>query len=273
MINQQKEQYKFGYWFLQNKPILKKILLYSVIAVIALLWIYFFYILIQYLLNIKKTQDIFTDLGKNYVNYRAVLVPKDLLISSESLLSAGNNKYDAFAILNNPNTYWGANITYQFIIPGATTTAKTIFILPQEEKFITDLGLTGLNADRDVHLQILNTEWRGVKARSKLPQVSISFEQPKYAVTEFSDASNDNYSEVTATAFNHDIYGFKSMKVTVLLSSQNLPEGVGVIYLNDLLSGEKRDIQFNWPRKFAINSTMTFNVETDILDANNLLLK
>lgn len=273
MINQSKEQYKYAYWFLQKKPIFKKIALYTVIFLIALLWINFFIVLIQYLANISKTKDIFTDLGKNYVNYRAIAAPQNLLITKEALLNSGNGKFDAFAVLTNPNNYWGADITYQFSIPGTSTTPKSMFILPQEKKFIADLGLEGLTSEKEATLQILDKQWKGVGARSKLPQADIVFEQEKYSIIEFPEESEENYSRVTAVAFNNDIYGYKDLKITVLLTSQNISQGVGVIYLNDFLSGEKRSIEFNWPRKFPFNSEFEFNVDTDVLNPDNLILE
>jgi len=273
MIKEPKERYRFAYWFLQNKPLFKKILLYFSVVLIALLWVYFFIICIQYLINIQKTKDIFTDLGRNYVNYRAVSAPQNLLIANEAILSAGNNKYDAFAILKNPNTYWGANITYQFSISGIATTPKNIFILPLQEIFIADLGLEGSIIQKDISLQIIDKQWQGIGALSLLPRKDIIFEQPKYSINEFSEDSNDNYSSVTAAIFNRDIYGYKNVKITTLLVSQNIPQGVGVIYLNNLLSGEKRNIEFNWPRKFPFNSAIEFNVDTDVLNSDNLILK
>jgi hypothetical protein len=273
MNDQSSQQYNISYWYLQHKSLLKKILLYLFILIIAFIWIYFSITLIQYLVNISKTKDIYSDLGKNYVNYRSIAAPQNILINQESLLNAGNNKYDAFAVLKNPNNYWGANITYQFNIPGVSTTPKTIFILPQDEEFITDLNLINPNNQKEISLQVLNQEWKGVKAANLLPQVNIVFNDAKYEIVEFSEDTNANFSKVSAELINNDIYGYKDLKVTILLLSQNIPQGVNVIYLNDIFSNEKRNIEFNWPRKFPYNVEIKFDVETDVLDKNNLILK
>lgn len=272
MKTQQKQSFKFGYWYITHKELLKKISQYALIAVAGLIWINFIYQTVNYLTNIKRTNQALSDIATTIVNYRAMGEPKEILILQTNVFNRATGKYDLFARVQNPNKYWSANVVaYKFNIIGNTLPEQTTYIFPNQEKFIveTNIGLNGSTAD--ANLDIISVQWKG--QRDPLPDVNISFDDVKYAPVEFSsELESASYSRLTTLATNKSVYGFKKIKMTVLLTSQGQAVGVGNVYLQNFISNEQRSVEFIWPRQFPYNSQAEFSVETNIGDENNLIV-
>lgn len=268
-----KQPYQLGYFLITHRPLLKKIAKYCSIFLISLIWLNFIINAISYLTNIKRTNEAINGLSNNYVNFSAAVQPQEIIISDTNIFNREPKKYDLFVILNNPNINWqAAEISYQFIISGENIPIQTTYLLPSQEKFIVqpnvDIASTTLP---NASFKIVAVQWRRIK--EQVPQINFSFDKVQYLPVEFADSSadSDNYSRLTAIAINKSIYGFKEVKVAVLLTSQNKAVGVGIINLNNFLSGEQRSIEFLWPRKFPYNPATEFNVDTNILNHDNLI--
>lgn len=277
MDTRKPEKFQLGYWYVNNKPLLRKIGIGIIITVVALIWLNFIVQTIGYLINISSTRQALSDLAVNYVNYDAQKQPEEIVVIDSAILSSGAGKSDVFAHIRNPNNYWSASaITYQFVVSGQNISAKTTTLMPGEEKFIVeqDLGMSSTGAiSSDVGFKIIDIKWKGIK--QNLPEINVVFEDIEYPIVEFSEEATDTsstYGRVSATAINKSIYGFKDVDVTVLLKSQNLPNAIAITHLRNFLAGESREIEFTWSRKLPFGAETKFITTTDLLDEDNLII-
>jgi len=270
----QKKPFILGYWLIKSKPLLKKIAKYISIGLVVLIWINFVLQTINYLTNINRHKEVLKSLTTNYVNFDANGNPQSLIITDSAAFNRESGKFDLFARLTNPNHYWGAAVvTYQFVVGGANIPPQTTSLLPGQEKFISQSNVA-INSSvvTDTVLKIINIQWQGIKI--KVPEAKFDFKDAQYLPVEFSETSDSagNFSRLTVTAANRSIYGFKNVKITVLLKSSGQNVGLGTQNYSNFLAGEEKNLEFSWPRKFPINVQPEFRVDTDVLDTNNLIL-
>lgn len=248
------QQLKFGYWFTANRLLLRRILIIFLIASGILLWSYVGYRLIMiYAVEDQNWGVISYVLPKNLVNYdsyRQDTQPQQLIIEGTEVLPSGQDRYDFFARVKNPNADWYvASFDYRFILNSGSTETKQGFLLPNEEKYLMDLAIN-ISGVSQARLEIRNIEWRRVNKHQVPDYPSFYQEHFNFDLSDINftaaGQSAAGTSQVDFMVDNKSAYNFWSVGFQVVLYNGRQIAGVNYISLEQLLAGESRPVHVYW---------------------------
>ena len=264
-------QFKFGYWWVNNKTKILKLIKYLLFGVIAIIGVTFLLYLLQYLINFNQASQYMSQISGQEINYAGTSQPSAIESGNSYSFSASNDKADLMGVITNPNPDWSAKtLLYTFTGGGGTSQPVESFILPGETKTLSDLGVpssgTGTSKPK---LVITDTEW--IRKKQDLPELNFEFKDLEYQTAEPVSSDGAAGSIVSGTVLNKSAFGFYETKVTVVLMYSGVPVGVGVTRINDFKSFEERPIELRFPDRYPIGVDMIPEIEVNILDEDNLI--
>ena len=202
------------------------------------------------------------------------LIGKDLIVKSAHVVYGGENKYDVVANIHNPNALYGGKVVYYTVevLDGSGNVLATrnnqTFILPNENKYIIEVGIETAQKPSSVKVSINDVEW--VKF--------TEFDSPQIVVKNqrFGLVENDtNYAEALGLVSNDSPYDFHSVVINVILEDERgIPVAVNKTEMRTLDSNSQREFRLIWPHKFPGNiKSSTMQAETNIFDSLNFMKK
>lgn len=277
-INQR--ELKFGYWFITRKLLFKRILIGILVFFNILIWGYSAWGLVNiYLINTSERQLMLSILPQNLVNFaelRTQNEPQSLSVSKITVISTGGGQYDLVARIKNPNTKWGIDsFDYQFIGSGLTTESNSNFILPGEEKFITDLRVKSKIRPSNLNLNITNIKWKRFDAHeisnyeefynSRLGGLiidNIKFNPPS------TSGLGDKLpiSRATFDIYNNTAYNYWQVGFFISLYRGNTLTAINYVTANQLMSGDKLSLEARWFEPLSSITSVKIEPEVNILD-------
>jgi hypothetical protein len=202
------------------------------------------------------------------------LAGKDLVVKSAHVVYGGEVKYDIVANIHNPNALYGGEVVYYTIevVDGsgdilATRNNKT-FILPNENKYIIEVGVETSKKPSSVKVSINNVEW--VKfTEFDSPQILVK--NQRFGLVE----NNTNYAEAFGLVSNESSYDFHNIVINVILEDERgVPIAVNKTDMRTFDSDSQREFRLIWPHKFPGNiKSAKMQAETDIFDSLNFMKK
>jgi len=202
------------------------------------------------------------------------LIGKDLVVKSTHVVYGGENKYDIVANIHNPNALYGGetvNYTLEVVDSNgkslASRNGKT-FILPNENKYIIEVGMETAQEPSSVKLSINDVKW--VKfTEFDSPQILVK--NQRFGLVE----NSSNYAEAFGLVSNDSPYDFHNVMINVILEDERgVPIAVNKTEMRTLDSDSQREFRLIWPHKFpgTIKSSK-MQAETNIFDSLNFMKK
>jgi hypothetical protein len=202
------------------------------------------------------------------------LVGKDLIVKNTYVVYGGENKYDVVADIHNPNAlYGGREVYYTLEIVDtsgnvlATRDSKT-FILPNENKYIVEVGMETQGKPSSVKISINNVDW--VKfTEFDSPQILVK--NQRFGLVE----NSTSYAEAFGLVVNDSPYDFQNVVVNVILEDERgVPIAVNKTEMRTLDANSQREFRLVWPHKFPGNiKTTKMRAQTNIFDSLNFMKK
>ena len=202
-----------------------------------------------------------------------VLPPEDLEISTkdEYYFTSSGLKYDIAAQIKNPSKEWAASsFSYQFSLLGADgqevgSVDGESFILPWEEKYIIEPAILADSKVQSIEFVITDPQWVRV---GDLDEPTFSARDLQYLKGE----AGSGAAEVSGHVENRTDFDYRDVIINVLLfdKSDDLV-GVNRTTINSFVVGEERQFEVIWPIYLKTVDSVTTEVETDILDRDNIL--
>lgn len=251
------KQYQRVRWWVEHRQLLKRIGIGIVIAIEAVLLVYVLWIFTDtYLLSYQEDQQKVAEMvayGQADLHaYTVSQAANDLVLESARVFSIGDERYDLFAFVTNPNTDWWADFTYQFTdATGGVHTGES-FILPSEEKPIVEFSIESETALRTVAVEITDIDWHRVDHhavgdldewlgdRARIEITDEAFD-PAFALSE-----DQTIGRVTFTVKNEGAYSFYDPIFYLLLYRGSTVVGVNKTTVSKLETGETEDVVVNW---------------------------
>ncbi len=202
------------------------------------------------------------------------LVGKDLIVKSAYIVYGEDGKYDIVADIHNPNAlYGGKEVYYTVEILGgdgsvlASRNSKT-FILPNENKYIVEVGMKTNQKPTSVKVTINNVDW--IKF-TKFDSPHILVKNQRFGLVK----NGMNYAEAFGLVSNDSPYDFHNVVVNVILEDERgLPVAVNKTEMRTLDSDSQREFRLVWPHKFPGNiKSSTMQAETNVFDSLNFMKK
>ncbi|MFA6305038.1 MAG: hypothetical protein WCV73_00845 [Patescibacteria group bacterium] len=239
-------QLKFGYWLLNYKDRLKKILLGFIIALGAIFWGLAIYGLVVYLSFGASDQQIVLGIVNNNIDWQSFRErnkPLDLVFSAPELIYTGKGNYDIVAQAYNPNTRRGmAKLTYQFIADNFTSATGTIVILPQQKVYLLSLANQTTGRLEAPQLSVLGLAWQRIGEQPQDPNLQpIGLDQINFTAGDLKERS-----AVLFSARNNTLKNFWTVGFEAVLFNNNRIVGANIIFVNEFLSEETRNLEMSW---------------------------
>lgn len=260
-------QLKFSYWYVSNKLLLRKVLVFTLIVLNCLVWSYSIYGLIVWGLTreaiTKQTLDLMlspSPLLRQLEDDR----PQQLTISGVSAFNGGDS-YNFIAEAFNPNPQWIAEFEYAFVGEDRYSYYKS-YALPGKNKFLLDSGRANSNAT----LEIRNIKWQKIENFAELQNIR---ERIDILEQEFIPAKDDTSPSILKfTVKNDSAFSYWETNLIAILYSGGLKSSINYITAYQLQAGESRTLEMNWPKALPKIDAVEIIPETNYLDPKNIIL-
>lgn len=183
--------------------------------------------------------------------YTAARAATEISISDAQVFSSGNNAYDFYVHLDNPNADWWAEFNYQFVFDGGATSVKNGFILPSGSKPITELAFSSTSGISNAQFQLQAVTWHRIDHHlipnyAKWSQDRLGLEITNPALAEDTSVDAKGLFRTTFTVRNNTAYNYYNPTFYLLLKRGTSVTGVNKTVLQSLSAGETKDLVVNW---------------------------
>lgn len=265
----------FAYWYVNNKVLLRKIVIVVLLVVNTATLFFVSYSLIL-ALGIKgpSYQAFLNTLAAgsaDYQNLRQQDLPKPLQLGLIQALPNADT-FDVLLDVNNPNLKWWATFDYQFRIGETLSEPRSSFIFPGETKKLTDLALE--NGDQASELVLSNINWtKDINFPAKY-QERFRFDVQNVSFIPSSELGVGESVPISRLSFdvtNETAYNYRNVNFSVLLYFGDQIIAVNQLVSSAFYSGETKTLEINFFQKLPKITSSEVLPEINILDSNNYL--
>ncbi len=242
------KQLKMGYWLTVNRPKLYQALIIFLIVFNVAFGGYSLYKWGDYLVNgYLADQAMLKEISRpltNFKNLKEHFAAKQIVIEGVNTFVSGA-KVDAVALLNNPNNDFIVRFDYDFVFGGGKTELRRAFLLPNESRPVTELGIKDLNGEANI--EIKNIDWERISNHKiKNPRDYISqrknFETGNFKFTP-AVALGLTENRISFNVFNNSLFSYWQVDLVVLLKNGESVIGAEVVGVDNFKSEEKRLVE------------------------------
>jgi hypothetical protein len=251
-----KRFYKFSLWWVEHQAFLRRLayglfVMADAILFLFVLWTMFDSFAVSFGDDEMEVAKIVaygqSDLhGYTTANRADPIVPEQVLV-----FGIGDNRYDFFAELSNPNSDWWVEFTYAFAFDAGSTASTEGFLLPGQTKPVISLATTSQTFVRNAQLELTNVRWHRIN-HHEIYDYSIWQEDRMRLVitdatfTKETGFEKDVFGRTTFTVYNNTAYSYFDPQFLVLLKRGSAVVGVSRATVASLGVGERREISLNW---------------------------
>lgn len=251
-----KKQYRFSLWWVNHRDQLKKIGLGILIGIDAMMVVVVFWgFLDSFAISYGKEQlAVAETVMYNQEDLRVYSVARaasPLVESDTRIFAIGDQRFDFYSNVENPNSDWWAEFTYKFTYDGGETKPVKSFILPNKTKPVVELGITSATLLRDVTFQILDTTWHRIdhtyiKDYSTWEKDRLNLEVKDAIYSETTKIEDKLIGRTSFSVENKTAFSYYHPTFYVLLKKGSSVVGVNRIVLETLESGSTQQVDLNW---------------------------
>ncbi len=196
---------------------------------------------------------------------------QDISIIEKAFVPGGSGRYDALVRVYNPNDMVGASsFVYTIDLKDAsgkvlaTRTGKS-YILPQERKYIMEMGIISSVAPVSVSVLVSDVRWERFSGYQERPQINIY--NKRYGLA----SDSINFSRASGLVSNESPFDFQSVIVRVILRDR---DGSVLAFnsteLRTMKSHQEREFILPWPESFPGTVEKTeMEVDADVYHSDN----
>jgi len=264
----------FGYWWVENKEMVKNGFILAALAIGGLLLLYGIYGYVDYyLISYSKNQKLFeprqVSLNWNYI--QQISMPLEIQADSVRAIRSKEN-YDIVTRVTNPNDKWHVSkLDYHFTFGSATTDSKTSFILPGETTYLVELNQER-SGGATANLVVEDLEWTKEPDFAALKEQLLRFELSDIAYTPASQTGISGTQPINQVSFkikNNSAQNFWNIDLIIQLYAGTQLRAINTYNLNSLDSLEEREVVLNWPGVLPAINKVEVIPQIDILDPDS----
>jgi hypothetical protein len=270
---------KFSYWYVTNKVLLRRILIGAIISIGSIFWLYalwglFDYFILDWSKNKQAIQQLVASrvFTQEWINRNR---PQQISIGTARVFSS-DGKYDFLAEVSNPAEVYWAEFDYHFTFSNGSTSGSTNFILPNEEKWVSQLAFSNGGRPSKARLVIDNIAWRRVD-RAKVPDYQQwRDERLNISITDVEHEENialeeGVYDRTSFNVQNLSAYGYYEVGFHVIAYRGSTPIGINYVVLKNLRTGDRRQVEVSWFDTLPQVSKIEVRPEVNIFDKGNYM--
>ena len=198
--------------------------------------------------------------------------PKALSLSNAQII-ATQGKYDLIGTIVNPNQYFAAHFTYRFAGGSLATTPVEEFILPGEQKFVTQLGTTSTTRPSNVSLEIVGTSWQRIDRHKYSDWSAFASQHLNLPITDIAyvpeidlDSGKNPIGRTSFTIANDTGYGYYGVRALVVMYRGPAIVAVNSTTFDALPPNESQTGEITWYENYGAVTTIKVFPEVDILN-------
>jgi len=259
------KQIKFGVWYLGHIDKIKKVITIILIVFSAVTIGYgIFGFIYHYSVQSKLDQQLaqITATNIDFASFQARTKAENISFLEPEVIYSGNNSYDIFTKVVNPNERWLVKeLTFQFVSGDYTSPTTTIYLLPQEERYLFDLAIQSPKRLSAVTINVMDIKWQRFKPAMEIPEVNF-----KTSKVDFFVSDNESRSWISFMVNNESINNFWEVTWQALLFSGRKVVGINQIRTEEFVSGQSREVIMSWFEKLPRVSTVEVYPVVDLLN-------
>jgi len=259
LLDEEKEYrrfYRLSVWWVEHRATLRR-LGYLVFAIIdaCLLLFACWHLLSAFAIRYGSEGGIvlrMVALGQSDLHaYTTARAAEDLRVNPVKTFSIGDQRYDLYTTIVNPNSDWWAEVTFSFAYGDIQTDPLTSFVLPSQEKPLSELGISSSIPISDAQLQLSEVTWHRVDRHDiadyqtwSEDRLNIEIRDPAFVKEDRLDGKT--YGRTTFTVLNQTAFSYYDVGLYIILKRGSSLVGVNRTTLSSLDSGEQTDVTVNW---------------------------
>lgn len=264
----------FGLWLSQKRRLFIKLITIVLIAISAFFFVFSTYNYIVYFLagdpNNQSLVETFVSSPRK--------ITDDLVVGQPDVFS-GADRTDIAVLIQNPNEKFMATFHYCFQQAENNLICHEGFIMPQEEKYVTALGLEVENGSAGITFNLSEVFWRRIDPRKVGDWATYLANRLNFEVSdlEFVPGGSSSLSEkinlntMKFSLTNKSAYGYYEAPFDIMFFRGTALQGVNRVQLNNFLPGEKRDISLSWPGNLFGVTRTEIKPSINIMNENSYL--
>lgn len=251
-----KRLYRLSLWWVEHRVLVKRIgyglfIAFDVVLLLFVGW----HLLNAYAIKYGAEQGIvlrMVALGQDDLHrYTLSASADDLGQNDVRVISIGDNRYDLYTVLQNPNDDWWAEFEYAFELDDGQTQTRQGFILPMEEKPIVEFAVESGVPISSSALVIESVRWYRLDHHLisdyltwSEDRLNITIENAQYEQETRFDG--EVYGRTTFMVRNDTAYSYYDVGLYILLQRGSSVVGVNRTTLSVLESGDETEVTVNW---------------------------
>ncbi len=262
------KQLKLSYWYVTHKLVIRQWLVIGFLAVSILLFAYIIWQAVMFTVEYPNEQAMINNLivgdGQTATALEAKR-PANIQISGLQAIANDTGRNDYYFQIHNPNSNWLAEFDYQLVGEKSNTPLKSSFALPNETKYLMDLGVENLGGE----LRIANLKWQRIDDYENLKNARLNFLIENQNFIAGQKAGDPN--RVVFDLQNLSAYSYWEVPITAILSNGGTIEGVNYIVLKQVKSGERQQVEILWQNQLPRIDSIEIIPDLNILDEDNIM--
>ncbi|MDP3793855.1 MAG: hypothetical protein Q8R07_03830, partial [Candidatus Uhrbacteria bacterium] len=160
------EELKLASWWVRHRPGLHRLGYGTLIVLNIVFWSFILWsVLDTYVISYPRESRITQTIVQHGLNPEGLQssAPQSIQTSEVLAFSSTENRQDFLILATNPNSNWWVDFTYRFMVDGEPTPARRGYLLPQSQRYLTELGWKGKGAGRSGQFQVSDMAWHRLK--------------------------------------------------------------------------------------------------------------
>ncbi|MBT4722925.1 hypothetical protein HN958_04085 [Candidatus Falkowbacteria bacterium] len=266
-------QFKFSYWYVSNRVLLRRIFI-AVLGLVALFFIVYGLrgLITTFISEKYENEQVYNALLEDNLNQDVIAEvsqAKDLIIKDTKMIATSRGEFDIVGQIENPNQTWVVEqFDYYFEFGDNRTTTKTDFVLPGQKKVLTEIGFSTEKLSNNVDVVIVDVKWKKVSNFEPLAEKMLQFDYQNVVINKSVTEKEGEKLEVTFLEFdiiNKSSYNYWSPKFYVLIYNENNLIGVRQVVLDSISSSEIVE------KSLAIYNSLPTKSQIQIVEDINIL--
>ncbi len=274
------QQLALASWWVRHRIALRDAGYGALVIISVLFWGFTLWTLLDsYIISYPRESRIIQRIAQNQLNLATLqnMAPQPVQSTEVETFATTGNRSDFLVELTNPNALWWAVFTYHFDAEGESTPKRQGYILPQSQRYLTELGWPGKMIARSAQLQIDDIRWYHVNPKQvggDYAAFASARQQLQFKDVEYKNnlqIGNQAIGQTSFTLTNPSGFGFWEVGVTAVVFRGNTPAGVTRIQLKEIKPGESRPVTIHWFDNLPGITKTDLRADVNILDAQSYL--
>ncbi len=269
------QELQFASFWTRNRMTIKKTGYGTLIAVIVVLWGYVSWSLLDaYAISYPREQRIAQNIASNEHAIAAIEAarPQPIQPSGVEVFNGTDGRQDFLVQITNPNPQWWAEFDYRFDTNGEQTPLIKGYVLPKQQRYLTQLGWKGKNRAASAQLLVENLRWRRLDPAAVnrdydaffAQRMQLSFDDIAYRKDIVIGSQTVGQSAFTMR--NASGYGFWDAELTIVLFRAETPIAVTTFNAREVKPNETRSVAVNWFENLSAISKTEIQANVNLLD-------